>query len=47
MKKKHKWIHKTICLLLLDAMFFYELGDEKGSFKRLFLIEQYKDLLET
>ena len=46
-EKTKQWCIKTIHILAQNAVFLFEQGEEEATYRHLFLIEQYKDLLEN
>jgi len=45
-KKDRYWLNKAIAMMSHNAVFLHSCGNEKLTFRYLFLIEEFKDLLE-
>ena len=45
-EEKKQWCIKTVHILAQTAVFLFEQGEENAMYRHLFLIEEYKDLLE-
>lgn len=46
-KKDQFWLQKAISIMSHYAVYLHSVGNEALSFRYLFLIEEYKDLLEA